>query len=190
MSLNENNRTENGHTSSAPKKLTVLVVEPFETPYVKELDPSLQALQSEVGGDIEVCYPYRDPVGLVLNEEGKLIGLEPNRSLRDEHGEMYDVVAGPFLVVGLGQNDFVSLSQEMIQKYTDHFRHPELFIQLAEQIVSIPLDTDKIHAAAHRTAQEEKPSVRRQLMDAQKERGRGKGADWSSRRRTEPDLNK
>lgn len=190
MSLNENNRTENGHTSSAPKKLTVLVVEPFKTPYVKEIDHGLQALQSEVGGDIEVCYPYKDPVGLVLNEEGKLIGLEPNRSLRDEHGAMYDVVAGPFLVVGLGQSDFISLSQEMIQKYTEHFRHPELFIQINEQIVSIPLDADKLHAAAHRTAQEEKPSVRRQLTDAQKDRDRRKGADRPSHWRKALDLDK
>lgn len=190
MSLNKNNRTENRHPSSAPEKLTVLVVEPFKAPYVKEIDHGLQALQSEVGGDIEVCYPYKDPVGLVLNEEGKLIGLEPNRSLRDEHGEMYDVVAGPFLVVGLGQSDFVSLSQEMIQKYSDHFRHPELFIQINEQIVSIPLDADRMHAAAHRTAHEEKPSVHRQLTDAQKRGNRRKMTDRPSRRRTEPDLNK
>ena len=38
----------------------------------------------------------------MLNDEGKLIGLDLNRSLRDEHGEIYDIVAGTFLVVGLG----------------------------------------------------------------------------------------
>ena len=30
---------------------------------------------------------------------------------------MYDVIAGTFLVVGLGEEDFVSLSPELAQKY-------------------------------------------------------------------------
>ena len=45
----------------------------------------------------------------MLNDEGKLIGLDLNRSLWDEHGEIYDIVAGTFLVVGLGEESFTSL---------------------------------------------------------------------------------
>ena len=37
-------------------------------------------LQKAVGGDIEVTYPFEDEVGIVLNEEGKLIGLPLNRA--------------------------------------------------------------------------------------------------------------
>ena len=92
-----------------PEKLTVLVVEPMKEPYVKEIAPGLHALQAEVGGDIAASYPFDDLVGLVLNDEGKLIGLDLNRSLRDEHGEIYDIVAGTFLVVGLGPESFASL---------------------------------------------------------------------------------
>ena len=68
----------NGDTPehTAPEKLTVLVVEPMKEPYVKEIDPGLHALQAEVGGDIAASYPFDDPVGLVLNDEGKLIGLD------------------------------------------------------------------------------------------------------------------
>ena len=33
-----------------------------------------------------------------MNEEGKLDGLPLNRALRDDNGEIYDVVAGSFLV--------------------------------------------------------------------------------------------
>ncbi len=61
---------------TAPEKLTVLVVEPMKEPYVKEIDPGLHALQEEVVGDISASYPFDDPVGLVLNDEGKLIGLD------------------------------------------------------------------------------------------------------------------
>ena len=38
---------------------------------------------------------------------------------------MYDVIAGTFLVVGLGEEDFVSLSPELAQKYEEEFHQPE-----------------------------------------------------------------
>lgn len=43
---------------------------------MKEIDPGLHSLQAEVGGDIGATYPYSDPVALVCNDEGKLIGLD------------------------------------------------------------------------------------------------------------------
>ena len=127
---------------TAPEKLTVLVVEPMKEPYVKEINPGLHALQTEVGGDIAASYPFDDPVGLVLNDEGKLIGLDLNRSLRDEHGEIYDIVAGTFLVVGLGEESFTSLPPELAQKYMEHFKQPEQFINLNGQIVALPVEPE------------------------------------------------
>ena len=133
---------------TAPEKLTVLVVEPMKEPYVKEIAPGLHALQAEVGGDIAASYPFDDPVGLVLNDEGKLIGLDLNRSLRDEHGEIYDIVAGTFLMVGLGSESFASLPPDMIQKYTEQFKRPELFASINGQIVSVPVEPENpLHTA-------------------------------------------
>ena len=123
--------------------MTVLVVEPMKEPYVKEIDPDLHSLQAEVGGDIGATYPYSDPVALVCNDEGKLIGLDLNRGLRDENGEIYDIVAGTFLVVGLGEEDFASLSPELIQKYTEQFKAPERFMQINGNIVVPPVPADK-----------------------------------------------
>ena len=128
---------------AAPEKMTVLVVEPMKEPYVKEIDPGLHSLQAEVGGDIGAAYPFRDPVALVCNDEGKLIGLDLNRGLRDENGELYDIMAGTFLVVGLGEEDFASLSPELAQKYMEHFRQPEQFISLGGQIIALPVEPEK-----------------------------------------------
>ena len=128
---------------AAPEKMMVLVVEPMKEPYVKEIDPGLHALQAEVGGDIGAAYPFRDPVALVCNDEGKLIGLDLNRGLRDENGELYDIMAGTFLVVGLGEEDFASLSPELAQKYMEHFRQPEQFISLGGQIIALPVEPEK-----------------------------------------------
>ena len=147
----------NGDTPehTAPEKMTVLVVEPMKEPYVKEIDPGLHALQAEVGGDIAASYPFDDPVGLVLNDEGKLIGLDLNRSLRDEHGEIYDIVAGTFLVVGLGEESFTSLPPELAQKYMEHFKQPEQFINLNGQIVALPVEPENPLRTAEMTLEDD-----------------------------------
>ena len=97
--------------------LTVLEIVPGQYPKQVEIDPDLKSLQQAVGGNIGASYPFSDPVAIVYNDEGKLMGLPLNRALRDESGEAYDVVAGTFLVVGLGEEDFASLTPEMAQKY-------------------------------------------------------------------------
>ena len=140
---------------AVPEKMTVLVVEPMKEPYVKEIAPGLHALQAEVGGDIAAAYPFDDPVGLVLNDEGKLIGLDLNRSLRDEHGEIYDIVAGTFLVVGLGPESFASLPPDMIQKYTEQFKRPELFASINGQIMSVPVEPENTLRTAEMTLEDD-----------------------------------
>ena len=98
--------------------LTVLEIAPGQYPKQVEIDPDLKALQQAVGGSIGASYPFADdPVAIIYNDDGKLMGLPLNRALRDEDGQMYDAVAGTFLVVGLGEEDFASLTPEMAQKY-------------------------------------------------------------------------
>ena len=60
--------------------MNVLVVEPGTLPYEKEIN-SLQEMQELVGGLIDAIYPYDDPVALVCNDEGLLLGLPFNRSV-------------------------------------------------------------------------------------------------------------
>ena len=128
--------------------MNVLVVEPYKEPYEKEINPGLESLQHEVGGDIEAIYPFDDPVAVICNEEGKLEGLTLNRSLRDDDGEIYDVLAGTFLVVGLGEENFDGLSKEQMEKFKERFNTPEQFIFVGGNIVSIPLG-DPPSAPAH-----------------------------------------
>ena len=123
--------------------------------YLKEIDPGLHSLQAEVGGDIATAYPFSDPVGLVCNDEGKLIGLELNRGLRDEHGEIYDIMAGTFLVVGLSEDSFTSLTPEQVQKYTEHFKQPEQFISLNGQIIALPAEPENPLRTAEMTLEDD-----------------------------------
>lgn len=120
--------------------LTVLVVEPEQPPYVKSIEDDLRSLQAEVGGSIEAIYPFDDPVAIICNEEGKMLGLPLNRALRDEDHHVYDVVAGTFLVAGLGAEDFCSLNEKQIEKYSEHFKTPELFLRINGRMLVIPIE--------------------------------------------------
>lgn len=122
------------------KTMNVLLVEPEKHPRPVEIGTKLEDLQAAVGGFIEVVYPFEDEVGLVMNEEGKLEGLPLNRALRDDDGDIYDVIAGPFLVVGLTEEDFGSLTPEQMAFYEEKYHSPELFIRMGRGIMAIPVE--------------------------------------------------
>lgn len=109
------------------KDLKVLVIEPGKVPYVKVIDNTLESLQAEVGGYIEQVSIFEDPVTILCNEDGKRLGLPKNRGLYDNKGVMRDIILGTFIIVGIGTEDFISLTEEQIEKYTNHYGKPELW---------------------------------------------------------------
>ena len=137
--------------------LEVLMVEPGQYPRVERIGSDLASLQKAVDGYIEAIYPYDDPVALICGEEAKLEGKPLNRALRDEDGQMYDAVAGTFLVVGLGEEDFVSLSPELAQKYEEHFHQPEAFLPLGRRLMVIPVPDESVQSDAEKAVS--KPPV-------------------------------
>lgn len=122
--------------------ITALVVEPGKRPYTKKIQPGLTSLQREVGGYIEVIYPFPEPVAIVCRETGKLDGCPLNRALRDEAGTIYDIIAGTFLVVGLTEEDFGSLSPELLQAFTQRFQKPEAFAMVNGEFLAFPLEDE------------------------------------------------
>ena len=118
--------------------MDILIIEPEKAPFKATISGDLKSLQDIVGGHIEAIYPYDDPVALVCNEEGKLIGLPLNRKIED-----YDIIAGTFFICGLGLEDFTSLSPELLDKYQKKFANPEIFMKMGSQIIAIPVKPQK-----------------------------------------------
>ena len=131
-------------TQEKADTMTVLFVEPNKYPEVKEIGTDLESLQQAVGGNIEVTYPFEDNVGLVVNEEGKINGMPLNRAVRDEDGGVTDIVAGSFLVVGLTEDSFGSLTQEQIGKFEQEFHQPEAFVKMGKGVMAIPIPDDVV----------------------------------------------
>lgn len=122
------------------KDITVLVVAPEKTPYVKTVPSGLASLQQEVGGYIQAISPWEDDTCCIIcDEEAKLKHSPYNRVLRDEDGDIYDVIAGTFLIVGLGEDSFVSLESRYIQKYSELFEAPELFFKEGDRLIVVPV---------------------------------------------------
>ena len=95
--------------------IKVLKIEVGEPPEIKEIPNELRGLQHEVGGFIECVY-LDDGAIAVVNEEGKLNGMEPNRRLGA------DIICGPFFICrDNSDGDFASLSEEQINKYSEKF---------------------------------------------------------------------
>lgn len=108
-----------------------------------ELEDSLGAMQRCVGGTIEAVYELggRD-AALICNDEGKLLGLPLNRALRDEEGEIYDVIAGSFFVCGAptDSENFTSLTDEQVDYWLRRFAKSEFFVRVNGKVICVPVE--------------------------------------------------
>ena len=106
--------------ATKPKNLwRIVFVEPGKPAYAAEIEGTLRAEQRAVGGKIEIVC-NQDDTAILCNEEGKLEGLPANRRI-DGGG----VLVGNFFVIGEGEENFRSLTEEEIQKYLARFSEPE-----------------------------------------------------------------
>ena len=122
--------------------MRVLIIEPGQKPEVREIDGTLESMQGIVGGLIQAIYPYEQPVALVANDEGKMLGLPLNRGLRDEDGELYDIICGTFFITGASANSesFASLTNEQAQYFSKMFATPEMFLSINGHLMVLPCE--------------------------------------------------
>ena len=109
--------------------MKILLLRPNELPVSTDIEGTLKSMQTIVGGYIQAIYPFEESVALICNEEGKLLGLEPNRLLRyPESGAVYDVIAGTCFLCSAppDSENFESLTSDQIQHYTELFSRPEM----------------------------------------------------------------
>ena len=104
--------------------MKVIVVKPFNQPYVKEIIGDLRSMQRIVKGYIEIMFPFDDmEVALICNEEGKLEGLTPNRFILDRNTGVCDFICGDFFLCYAPEDsdELQSMPDNLIQKYIDKF---------------------------------------------------------------------
>lgn len=112
--------------------MNVLLVKPGKYAREAEIDGSLAGMQAVVGGTIEATYPFEEPVAIICNDEGLLLGLPLNRKICDGC-----IIAGTFFVCGLGEENFADLSPELMAKFKEMLRYPQMFFRVNGEITSV-----------------------------------------------------
>ena len=101
--------------------IKVLKIEPGKMPYEKEMVNELEGIQAEVEGMFECVYLDNNCIA-VVNEEGKLNGMELNRRIGN------DIIAGPFFICGDSDDgEFISLTDEQIDVFASEFEDAPVF---------------------------------------------------------------
>lgn len=103
--------TENIHNSNiaqAAEKIKCVIQRPGQISEIAEIENTLEAFQEIVGGYIEVM-PLTERLVLIVNEEGKLKGLEPNMYVNG------DCLVGTVIVTAVDGEEFRSLTVHEIQ---------------------------------------------------------------------------
>ena len=120
--------------------MRVIVVEPRKKLIVQDIGSDLESMQKIVGGPIQAIYPFEEPVALICNEEGKLLNLPLNRALRDEEGNVYDIISGTFFVCAAppDSDHFTGLTDQEIKTYMERFAMPEMFLNVGGTLFVLP----------------------------------------------------
>ena len=120
--------------------MRVIVVEPKKKPMVQDIGSDLESMQKIVGGSIEAIYPFEEPVALICNEEGKLLNLPLNRALRDDAGEVYDIISGTFFLCAAptDSDHFAGLTDQQVKTYMERFAMPEMFLDVGGNLFVLP----------------------------------------------------
>ena len=151
-------KTVGEHELAETRTMDVLLVQPNAYPKKISVGTELEDLQAMVGGDIEVTYPFEDEVAIILNESGKINGLPLNRAIYTEDGDMQDIYAGDFLVVGLTEDDFGSLTSEQMQKFEEKFHQPQMFVRMGRSIMAIQVPDDMVKKMEEKAAKPQEKS--------------------------------
>ena len=74
----------------------------------------------------------------VCNEESKINGMRPNRSVKNDEGVMVDFIFGPAFICDCRGENLDSLSDEQIDRYGKMFRYPEHLARVNDTLLGLP----------------------------------------------------
>lgn len=120
------------------ERIRVVLLQPGQLSKITEIDASLEGMQKTVGGLIEPFYPFEEEVCMVVNDEGKLGGMRPNRAVYGENNEMLDIICGSAFICDCSGENFASLNEEQLARYAKQFRYPEQFFRIGDEIKAVP----------------------------------------------------
>ena len=145
------------------KKIKVLYKRVGREPEVIEIENTLQAMQSLVGGFIEVI-PY-DYYELVCNDEGKLQGLYPNV------GFDYDIINGNFFIANdnYETGDLASLTDKNIEKIKEDLKSRSFHYTKTQMRAVLKQEKDLMKYYSDEETKKREQEIDEMIQDLEKE---------------------
>ena len=106
-------------------------------------DRELESIQKTVGGHFEIPYINKrlseNEILTIVNEEGKLLGLEPTIALMKDD-EVIDTLNGTVLFLSADGEEMTSLSKEQKEIIKEEFRYGNYCMRNSVLVYSLELD--------------------------------------------------
>lgn len=124
---------EYSHRDVEEPMLTALIVEPGKRPYTQEIRVSDESYFCLLEGPTARRPLYGTSTEIIYNASGKYLSLPACRALLNSKGDVDDVIAGTFLVVGVDEDgEDVSLTEEHLKILNGLFGNPRCDWRYAE----------------------------------------------------------
>ena len=111
--------------------IKVLMVRLQEKPQMKEVE-STQQIEQDIGGSVEIKTPFDEKnVVMICNADAEVKRQTMNRALFSDKKlrKVTEIVSGTFIIAGIDDGgDFVSLTEQQIEKYFARFQKGEEFL--------------------------------------------------------------
>lgn len=131
------------------EKITVIHIRPGKVPKVLEIRDELSEMQRLVGGMIQEYMPFYDEaderiqdVALICNDEGKVRGMMPNRTIQEPYMKDPEIICGDFFLcyAPYDSERFLSLPEDLQEKFCEKFYYPEVFYRTETEIIGRKYD--------------------------------------------------
>ena len=129
--------------------ITVIHIRPGKVPKVLEIRDELSEMQKLVGGMIQEYMPFYDEaderiqdVALICNDEGKVRGMMPNRTIQEPYMTEPEIICGDFFLcyAPYDSERFLSLPKDLQEKFCEKFYYPEIFYRTDTEIIGRKYD--------------------------------------------------
>ena len=129
--------------------ITVIHIRPGKVPKVIEIRDELPEMQRLVGGMIQEYMPFYDEaderiqdVALICNDEGKVRGMMPNRTIQEPYINEPEIICGDFFLcyAPYDSERFLSLPEDLQEKFYEKFYYPEVFYRTETEIIGRKYD--------------------------------------------------
>ena len=109
----------------------------------KEIENTLESLQKIVGGWIEIPYLSQrfaeETIDVIINEEGKLIGLEPQIAVvKKDNNKILDLVVGNCIFASHDEEgDTIGLNDKQIEIIKEELRYEAMVLNMIVKVLFV-----------------------------------------------------